>query len=154
MEVDAGANVYFIIYEDLKTGERKEMYSLAAHKAIERLVQGLPIADPKEGCKIIILSPNQLVYVPSQEEIRNPELIDLETANANRKEGFFSRIYKVVSFSKAQCFFIPINVSRAIIEPSELGSNNKAERSWDGQMIKQVFIKLNIDRLGNNIKLV
>ena len=149
VEVDAGANVYFIIYEDLQTGDRKEMYSLAAHKAIERLVQGLPIADAKEGFKTIILSPNQLVYVPTQEEILNPELIDLETTDKKKRKEIFGRIYKVVSFSKSQCFFIPINISKSIIEPIELGSNNKAERAWDGQMIKQSFAQLKIDRLGN-----
>lgn len=144
VEVDAGANVYFIMYEDLKTGERKEMYSLAAHKVIERLVSGKPIADTKKDHKTIILSPNKLVYVPTQEEKLNPDLIDFK-----KKKEVFERIYKVVSFSKSQCFFIPANISKPIIQTSELGSNNKSERDFNGEMIKQSCIKINVDRLGN-----
>ncbi len=60
-----------------------------------------------------------------------------------------NRIYKVVSFSKNQIFFIPHFVSEPIIQTIELGSNNKAERDWYGNMIKNNCIKLKVDRLGN-----
>ncbi|CAN5400056.1 hypothetical protein BH09BAC3_BH09BAC3_03890 [soil metagenome] len=167
VEIDAGANVYFIIYEDLKTAERKELYSLAAHKAIERLVKGLPIADAKEGFKTIILSPNQLVYVPTPDEIRNPESIDLETKDKKRRKEIFARVYKMVSCSDKECHFIPHFISTSIIGTAELGSNEKAEKAWDGKIeylpdskgklsrrnsgtiIKEICIKLKVDRLGN-----
>jgi CRISPR-associated endonuclease Csn1 len=54
-----------------------------------------------------------------------------------------------VSFTKHQCFFIPHYVSRSLDDNSrELGANNKAERAWDGQMIKNVCIKITVNRLG------
>ena len=46
-------------------------------------------------------------------------------------------------------FFIPQNVSNAIIPVKELGANNKAEKSWDGEMIKNICIPIKVDRLGN-----
>lgn len=165
VEVDAGANVYFIMYEDLKTGERKEMYSLAAHKAIERLVSGKLIAEEREGYKTIILSPNQLVYIPTIEELENRGLIDLETKDLNKRKEIFSRIYKMVSCTGGKCEFIPHNIAKAIIDTTELGSSNKNQRAWDGKvefktkredsgtMIKEVCQKISIDRLGN-IKLI
>ena len=167
VEVDAGANVYFIMYENIQTSERNEMYSLAAHKAIERLVQGLPIADSREGFKTIILSPNQLVYVPTPEEILKPELIDLETTDMKKRKEIFSRIYKMVSCTKKECQFIPHNISFPIISTTELGANDKSEKAWDGRIeylpnsknkvsrsnsgtiIKDICIKLKTDRLGN-----
>jgi CRISPR-associated endonuclease Csn1 len=166
-EVDAGANVYFVMYENLKTGERKEMYSLATHKAIERLVQGLPIADVIEGYKTIILSPNQLVYLPTKEEQNNPELIDFQTKDKKKRKEIFSRVYKMVSCSDKECHFIPHFVSSSIISTTELGSNEKSEKAWDGKIeylpnskgklsrknsgtiIKQCCVKLKVDRLGN-----
>jgi CRISPR-associated endonuclease Csn1 len=167
VEIDKGANAFFIMYENLLTGDRKEMHSLATHKAIERLVQGLSIADAKEGYKTIIISPNQLVYVPTPEEITNPESIDLETKDNKKRKEIFSRIYKMVSCTKKECQFIPHSISSTIISPIELGSNDKSEKAWDGgiefvpdskgkisrrnsgTIIKDVCIKLKVDRLGN-----
>ena len=167
VEIDKGANAFFIMYENLLTRERKEMHSLATHKAIERLVQGLPIADAKEGFKTIILSPNQLVYVPTPEEILNPESLDLETKDKKRRKEIFSKVYKMVSCSDRECHFIPHFVSTSIIATTELGSNEKAEKAWDGKIeylpnskgklsrrnsgtiIKDVCIKLKVDRIGN-----
>jgi CRISPR-associated endonuclease Csn1 len=171
VEVDAGANVYFIMYEDLKTRERKEMYSLAAHKAIERLVSGKPVAEEREGYKTIILSPNQLVYVPTPEEIENPNLINLETKDITKRKEIFTRVYKMVSCTDKECHFIPHFISTPIIPTAELGSNNKTEKAWDGKIeyllnskeklsrrdsgttIKSCCIKIQVDRLGN-IKLI
>ena len=34
----------------------------------------------------------------------------------------------------------------------ELGSNNKAEKSWDGEMIKNICIPVKVDRLGRIIE--
>lgn len=165
IEVDKGANVYFIIYEDNKTGKRREMYSLPTHRAVERLVAGKPIAEEREGYKTIILSPNQLVYVPTNEELKNPDLIDLETKDFDKRKEIFDRIYKMVSCTGSKCEFVPHNIAKAIIDTTELGSGNKNQRAWDGKvefktkredsgtMIKERCRKISVDRLGN-IKLI
>ena len=59
------------------------------------------------------------------------------------------RIYKMISCSGPQCFFIPQNVSNAIIPVIELGANNKAEKSWNNEMIKAVCVPIRVDRLYN-----
>jgi CRISPR-associated endonuclease Csn1 len=35
----------------------------------------------------------------------------------------------------------------------ELGSNNKAQRAWTNEMIKEICIPIKVDRLGNIIKI-
>jgi CRISPR-associated endonuclease Csn1 len=167
VEVDKGANVYFIMYENEETGKRSEMYSLPIHRAIERLVAGNPIAEKRDGYKTIILSPNQLVYVPTIEELKNRDLIDLETKDLAKRKEIFGRVYKMVSCSDKECHFIPHFISDPIIPTIELGANNKSEKNWDGKIqflpnskgkllrrnsgtiIKECCIRIEVDRLGN-----
>lgn len=162
VEVDKGANAFFIIHENEKTKERTEMYSLATHKAIERIIQGKEIAERKEGYKTIILSPDDLVYVPAKEE-----RINLGNINWSNKEYISKRIYRMVSCSGKECHFIPHRIATPILKTAELGANNKSEKAWDGQVeyaskgngkstrtdsgtrIKDVCIQVIIDRLGN-----
>ena len=59
----------------------------------------------------------------------------------------------MVSSTGNQCFFIPASVSNGIIQTLELGANNKAEKSWEGEMIKSICLPLKVDRLGNIIQL-
>ncbi|MBI2269067.1 MAG: hypothetical protein HYU69_01785 [Bacteroidetes bacterium] len=169
VEVDAGSNAYFIIYENEATKERDDYKSLATHKAIERLVKGESFAEKREGYKTIILSPNDLVYVPTQEEfgkVKNNISID-EAIDWRNKKKIFERTFKMVSCSGNQCFFVPNFLSKPIIDTKELGANNKSEKAWDGKvfyeknskeketrkdngtMIKEICIKLKVDRLGN-----
>ena len=89
------------------------------------------------------LSPNDLVYLPTEEER------DFGRINEPIDRG---RIYKMVSSSGNQCFFIPQSISNAIISTKELGSNNKAEKSWDGEMIKNICIPVKVDKLGRIIE--
>ena len=60
-----------------------------------------------------------------------------------------TRIYKFVSSSGNNAFFIPHYIANRIVETLELGSNNKAEKAWSGEMIKQVCIPLKVDRIGS-----
>jgi CRISPR-associated endonuclease Csn1 len=169
VEIDAGSNAYFVIYENEITKEREDYKSLATHKAIERLVKGEPLAEEKEGFRSIIISPNDLVYVPTKEErlkIKNNISIE-EAIDWNNKKKIFERTYKMMSCTKKECHFIPHFLSKPIIDTNELGSNNKSEKAWDGivsyeknnkeketrkdtgTIIKEVCVKLRIDRLGN-----
>ncbi len=172
VEIDAGSNAFFIIYENIITKEREDYKSLATHKAIERLVKGDSLVEEREGFKPIILSPNDLVYLPTKDEIlKIKNNIQVEEAiNWHDKREIFKRTYKMVSCTGGKCEFIPHNISNSnpIIPDIELGSSNKNQRAWDGKveliksdkkekpiredsgtMIKEVCIKLKIDRLGN-----
>jgi CRISPR-associated endonuclease Csn1 len=169
VEVDKGAIAYFIIYEDEQTKKRPEMYSMATHKAIERLVHGMSIADKKEGFKTMILSPDDLVYVPTKDELKRINAYEQNPINWNDKKRIAERIYRMNSSTGSKCEFVPhrfVN-QNPIIDKIEFGANNINQRAWDGivklvsnkkegfkredsgTMIKDVCIKIEVDRLGN-----
>ena len=103
----------------------------------------MPEQDEAGNQLLFWLSPNDLVYVPTSEEIEIGRVGEID-----RK-----RIYKMVSSSGTQCFFVPASVSNGIIQTLELGANNKAEKTWEGDMIKSICLPLKVDRLGNIIQI-
>lgn len=106
----------------------------------------LPIQpNAKKGEFLFTLSPNDLVYVPTDEELNNPHAIDF--SNLNKKQ--VNRVYKMVSSSGNQCFFIKSEVAISIWNKKEYSALNKMEKDIEGNMIKERCIKLKVDRLGN-----
>jgi len=49
--------------------------------------------------------------------------------------------------------FIPEFVANAIVQTIELGSNNKAQRAWTNEMIKEICVPKKVDRLANIIEI-
>jgi CRISPR-associated endonuclease Csn1 len=93
------------------------------------------------GDKLLFyLSPNDLVYVPGEEEI---------LLGMIREQILVDRIYKMVSSSGTQCPFIAHRVAKSIVDKLEFTRHNKMERAISGEMIKEVCIPLKVDRLGN-----
>lgn len=157
VETDKGGIVYFVMYENAE-GIRDDMYSVSVHQAIEKIIQGKEIAEEKEGYKKIVLSPNDLVYLPTEDEIKT-KIIDW-----NNKSNIFKRTYKMVSSTGSKCEFVPHNIAKSLLDKIELGSGNKNQRAWDGKveltgdndkredtgtMIKNHCIKIFVDRIGN-----
>ena len=135
VEAAKGTNLFFGIYED-KDGKRS-YDAIPLNIVIERQKQGLPSVpefNEKEHRLLFSLSPNDLVYVPNEDE---NEIINIKD------------IYKVVSFSGSQMFCVRQDVATSIVNKQEFSSLNKMERSIEGTMIKEVCIKLKVDRLGN-----
>ncbi|GAB4129886.1 MAG: hypothetical protein Fur0015_03780 [Ignavibacteriales bacterium] len=177
-ETDKGGNAFFVMYEN-ENFERVEMHSISVLNAIENITQNKPLAEPKENHKIIILSPNDLVYVPTEDEWNRIKKREQNVIDWNDKKKIANRIYKMVSCTGSQCYFIPHNIAKPIDENfAELGSNDKSEKAWtsnnperdtegvvkyipnskgklerkdDGVMIKEICIKIKVDRLGNII---
>jgi CRISPR-associated endonuclease Csn1 len=143
VEAAKSTNLFFAIYSDGKGNRTYETIPL--NVVIERLKQGLREVPEKNGkghSLLFHLSPNDLVYVPTKEEVDNQTRV-----NANNIHP--TRIYKMVSCTGSQCFFIPNNIASPIVQTTELGANNKSERSWDdGLMIKQVGTKIRVNRIG------
>ena len=141
VEAAKGTNLYFAIYKSF-SGERNYQ-TIPLNMVIERLKQGLPPIpeqDEKGNNLLFTLSPNDFVYVPTPDELESG-IISEPIDN--------SRIYKMVSANKFQCFFVPYNIASPIEQTTELGSNNKAEKAWTEEMIKSICIPIKIDRLGN-----
>ena len=168
-ETDKGGNVFFVMYENEKF-ERVEMKSISVLKAIENIIQNKPIVEPKENHKVIILSPNEFVYLPTEDELSKIKNKEENPINWNNKKKIFERVYKMVSCTGSECQFVPHNIAKPIDENyAELGSNNKSEKAWggivkyiadskdklsrrdEGVMIKDTCIKIKVDRLGNLI---
>ena len=146
VEAAKGTNLFFGVYQ----GKEKRSYAtIPFNKVIERQKQGLPSV-PERNEKgeplLFSLSPNDLVYVPMEGEIA--ETIDFNNLNKEQKE----RIYKTVSFTGNQCFFVQEAVATPIVNKMEYSPLNKMERNIVGTMIKEVCIKLKVDRLGNITK--
>ena len=114
----------------------------------ERQKQGLlPVPESNENDIPLKfwLSPNDLVYVPTEEERERGRA---ESPLCN------SRIYKMVSATGNRCFFIKHEVANVIMDKVEFQSLNKIERSLEGDNIKEVCWKLEVDRLGNITKII
>lgn len=108
---------------------------------IEAYLQEQQLATP-DAKLLFILSPNDLVYLPTQEELKDGIKV------LDRK-----RIYKMVSCTGTACFFVDEKVAKVIIDKMEFSSLNKAERAITGEMIKETCLPLKVDRLGNIIEL-
>ncbi len=133
VEADKGTNLFFAIYIN-EEGERS-FESIPLNIAVERLKNHLKVAEEmkEDGRKLLFtLSPNDLVYLPGAE-------------NGNH-------IYKMVSCTKYQCFFMPETWATPIYNGYELGSMNKVEMSLEGINIKKECEKIEVDRLGRIVK--
>ena len=144
VEAAKGTNLFFAIYI---TEDGKRTYeTIPLNVVIEREKQGLvPVPDRNEkGDKLLFwLSPNDLVYLPTEEER------EFGRINEPIDRG---RIYKMVSCTGNEGHFIPANVANPIVPVIELGSNNKAQRAWTNEMIKDICIPIKVDRLGHIIE--
>ncbi len=145
VEAEKGTNLFFAIYQ---TEDGSRIYeTIPLNIAVEREKEGKSPVDEKDenDNKLLFwISPNDLVYLPTPDEQENG--IDIENISKDR-------IYKMVSSSGRSCFFIPCQVANAIKQTTELGANNKAEKAWTGEMIKDICIPIKVDRLGRIIKI-
>jgi len=158
VEAAKGTNLFFAIYWDEEKQKRnyetiplerviawqKEEASLPKEQRTE-----VPI-DNTKGKFMFSISPNDLVYVPSDEEIEDNSLINFSNLSKIQK----SHIYKTVSSSLTQCFFIKSEVATTIWNKKEYSALNKMERDIEGNMIKDKCWKLQTDKLGNIIKVI
>lgn len=153
VEAAKGTNLFFAVYQN-ESGKRNYA-SIPLNEVIERQKQGLsPVPEVNEkGEKLLFhLSPNDLVYVPTEDE--NISTIDFNNLSKAQVEG----IYKMVSCSGSECYFIQSNISSLIktYDPQtkigELGSKNKLEVTMNSiatQRIKEVCFKIITNKMGD-----
>ena len=95
----------------------------------------------KEWKLAFIMSPGDLVYVPTEKEIKN-----------NHIRYSADNIYKVVSLDGENPNFIPASIASVIIDGQEYTRHNKTSRDAYGRLIKEICIPIKVDRLGNIIE--
>ena len=162
-----GTNLFFAIYRDDK-GKRsfetipfnEVVESQKQSAALKQKPQSVPAKNAKGDHLLFSLSPNDLVYVPSAEEMDNPSIVDF----SNLSKEQVNRIFNVNDFSET-IYFSPNYHSKAI-HPKEVdlryeSSKNKISGSYadktaslNGIQIKEVCWKLEIDRIGNITKTI
>ena len=174
---DAGSNLYLGVYERKcidKNGNNeteRKFQDIGLIDLIEKLKQDsdnrlnpLPekIYDDKnnEYCWKFTISPLDLVYIPNEDEIANPSLVNPKNFNIDQ----FKRIYLLNNFTGSDVYFSPYYHAKAIhdkevdIKIDEKTSKEKgsfADKTTSitfnnkTLQIKNICIKLKIDRLGN-----
>ena len=158
VEAAKGTNLFFAIFESIETdnnsGEEVKVRSYATvplnmvidcqkeagknwKEKIDSLLKEKEMV-ANDARLLFMLSPNDLVYLPTEDQIKNGiDAIDR------------TRIYKFVSGSGPQAFFILYCVANTIVNKVEYSPLNKMERAITGEMIKETCIPLKVDRLGN-----
>lgn len=166
--VQGAPNLFFGIYID-KEGNRS-FDTIPLDKIIERQKQKLsPVPEKKtievekkkqkeisELNLLFHLSPDDLVYIPTEDEKVNINAIDFK----NLTKEQIQRIFFVNDFSGTTCYFRPNRIANSIVSKEvDLSFDEKKKKlsgsfdtktaSFEGKQIKDNCIKLNIDRLGN-----
>lgn len=110
----AGSNAFCGFYQK---GTDRQFYIPTLRESIESLKQGSEPCPPSypedpEFKLLFVLNPSDLVYVPTLEEMENPNLIDF----TNLKKSQINRIYKFTDGTGTTMNFVPMNVSSPIID--------------------------------------
>lgn len=149
--VQGAPNLYFAIYVD--ENNARSYATIPLNEVIERQKQGLPSCPEKDkkGNRLLFsLSPNDLVYVPTEEEQENLHMVDF--TNLNKEQ--VNRVFCVNDFSGVTIYFTP-NTFAKNIAPKELDTSFDSKQSkMENTPIKSVCWKLEIDRLGNIINVI
>jgi len=162
-EADSGTNLFFAVYWS-GTQEKRVFETISLKRVIshQKSSTSLPkeqrtnIPENKEkGDLLFSLSPHDLVFAPTQEERMNINEIDFGNLTKDQME----RIFIVNDFSST-CYFTPNRLAKNIA-PKEVdlsfdsiknkltGSYDTKTASFEGFQIKDICVKLQVDRLGN-----
>lgn len=172
-----GTNLFFAIYKN-ENGNRS-YETIPLNIVTENQKQGalqnlhpnqcsVPQTNEPGNKLLFFLSPNDLVYVPTEEEKENPSLVNLDNLNQQQ----INRVYKFIDGSGTTANFIP-NYSATTIfnmnkkEQEKRGLNypvqnefgvgspqSKNQKSLSGVMVKEVCWKLHVNRVGKIITFI
>ena len=161
VEAAKGTNLFFAIFESIETdnnsGEEVKVRSYATvplnmvidcqkeagkdwKDKIDSLLKEKEMV-ANDARLLFMLSPNDLVYLPTEDQIKNGiDAIDR------------TRIYKMVSCTGNRLYAIPYAVANTIVDKIEFSQLNKIEFSDEKLSIKTTCIPLKVDRLGNIVE--
>ncbi|MFZ1800318.1 MAG: type II CRISPR RNA-guided endonuclease Cas9, partial [Chitinophagaceae bacterium] len=134
VEAAEGTNIFFAIYAD--TNGNRSYETIPLNVVIENQKVGALNKEKPDQCSVpkqnangqqllFSLSPNDLVYLPTEEEMIAPALLKSSILNKNQVKN----IYKFVSSSGSQAFFIQNAVATSIVNKMEFSALNKMEKS-------------------------
>ncbi|MGE4288252.1 MAG: type II CRISPR RNA-guided endonuclease Cas9 [Salinivirgaceae bacterium] len=158
VEAAKGTNIFFAIYWN-EEKQKREYETIPLNEVIEHQKQvahlpkeeRTPVSIKNEKGKFLFsLSPNDLIYVPTDEELENPSLVDFSKLSKEQ----INNIYKAVSSTSNRFYALPNQVATSIWNKNEFTSLNKLEFDIKGNSLKERCWKLQVDRLGNIIKVI
>jgi CRISPR-associated endonuclease Csn1 len=162
VEAAKGTNLFFVVYsiekEDKKSKTKQAVRTYATaplemvincqkknpkdwKAELDSVLKEKEYVD-KEAKLLFILSPNDLVYLPTKEELKNG------VGEVDKK-----RIYKIVSFTVVRLYAVPFIMAKTIVDKVEYSQLNKVEFTDEKESIKEICQPICIDRLGNIISL-
>lgn len=153
VEAEKGTNLFFAVYWN-EEKQKREYETIPLKDVVEHQKQTahLPLAErtpippnPEKGRLLFTLSPNDLVYMPSEEEKENPRLFDPHYLG----NGQIGRIYKMVSSTSNRCYFINYPIAKPIVDKVEYTLLNKVEKDENEDSIKENCWKIKVNRLGS-----
>ncbi|OAV72649.1 hypothetical protein Barb6_00936 [Bacteroidales bacterium Barb6] len=173
VEAAPGTNLFYAIYQ---SEDKKRIYdTIPLNIIIERQKKELfPVPENKEDkdnlYKLLFwLSPNDMVYLPTEKEWANPDLFNFNNMTKNQRK----KLYKFIDGSGTTANFIPNTVANIIfsipkkdsgkysmgnrIVQNEFGigsPQSKNQKAFTGEMIKERCWKLKINRLGDIIECI
>jgi CRISPR-associated endonuclease Csn1 len=147
----AKTNLFFNVYWNEKKQKREfetislqevVLHQMSVAHLSKKERRPVPI-DTDKGEFLFYLSPHDLVYVPTKNQIDSyrPKNVELSTLSAER-------IYKSVSFTNTTALFLPQTVSSIIKDKKEFEAKNKMQKDILGNSIKNNCWKLQVDKLG------
>ena len=161
VEADKGTNLFFAVYTieklDKKTGDVEKIrtyttiplnividcqkqYQKEWKVALDKVLKEQKFVDDNAELQFII-SPNDLVYVPTDIEMRT---------------GTYSydaiNIYKMVSFTGNRLYAVPYSTAKTIVDKVEYSQLNKVEFTDNKVSIKEICVPIKVDRLGKIIE--
>ena len=177
VEAGKGTNLFFAVYESTneKDNKKRSFVTVPLNLVIdcqkqykkqwqEKLDEVLKEKEyiTSENKLLFILSPNDLVYLPTLEERAN----GISKIDSNR-------IYKMTDASGIMANFIPYSIASALFSinqkdqekrfggykyqiQNEIGvgsQGSKNQKAITGEMIKDVCVPIKVDRLGNIIEI-
>ena len=151
VETAKGTNLFFAIYQDEKG--KRNYKTVPFNEVIERYKQGLSSTlevDENGNRLLFTLSPNDLVYIPLEDEKENLSQLNFDKLSQEQ----VARIFKVVSFTGNRLYAVPNNIAISIVDKMEFTLLNKLEFTIDKKSIKEFCLKLELDRLGTVKKII
>jgi CRISPR-associated endonuclease Csn1 len=162
VEAAKGTNLFFAVYQD--ENKKRSYETIPLNEVIEHQKwrasltkeeqDNIPMIPVKnaQGTFLFSLSPNDLVYVPTNDEMENASSLDFSNLSKEQTKN----IFKMISSTGSECHFVHFSIASLIknydakSKIGELGSLNKLETTLNNTIrIKEKCIKLKVDRLGN-----
>ena len=145
VEAAQGTNLFFAVYQSIEG--KRSFETIPLNIVIENLKRGenaAPSINEKGDHLLFTLSPNDIVYVPTEDQLNRR--IDIEDIEKNK-----DRIYKIVNFSESRLYVVPYSIAQTIADKKEYGNSlNKIECDL---YMKSICISVSINRLGRIINI-